>query len=124
MNQRELVKSTKKENSRISNIDVNAHWYTYSNILNYIHFLLVSLIDPKCFSHAQHVCVHASVAQLCPMPCNCPMPLNPQAPLSMEFSRQEYQKGVAISSSMVPSWPRGQTLVFCISALAGGILYY
>ena len=41
VNQRELVNSAKKENSisRITNIDVNAYLYTYSNILNNIFFL-------------------------------------------------------------------------------------
>ena len=37
------------------------------------------------------------------------------APLSVEFSRQEYWKWVAISFSSGSSWPRDQTLVPCIA---------
>ena len=38
-----------------------------------------------------------------------------QAPLSMEFSRQEYWSGFAISYSRGSSWPRDRTGVSCIS---------
>ena len=61
------------------------------------------------------VCVYmCSVVQTCLTLCD-PIGGNCQVPLSMEFFRQEYGSGVAISCSRRPSWPRDQ-----IHGLAGG----
>ena len=47
-----------------------------------------------------------------------------QAPLSMEFSRQEYWSGVAISYSRGPSWPTDWTHVSCVLCIGRWILYH
>ena len=51
---------------------------------------------------------------MCPTLCN-PKDCSHQAPLSMEFSRQEYWSGVAISFPRGSSQPRDQTWVSCIT---------
>ena len=47
-----------------------------------------------------------------------------QAPLPMEFSRQEYWSGLAISSSRQSSQPRVGTHVFCVSCIGRQCLYH
>ena len=59
-------------------------------------------------------CISFELAQLCPTLCN-PTDCSHQAPLSMEFSRQEYWSGVAISFPRGSSQPRDQTWVSCIT---------
>ena len=58
------------------------------------------------------------VAKLCPTLAT-PWTVARQAPLSMEFSRQEYWSGIAISSSKVSSQLKDQTWVSCISCSVG-----
>ena len=48
-----------------------------------------------------------------------------QAPLSMEFSRQEYWSGLPFpSSGALPSCPRDQACICCISCIDRWILYH
>ena len=61
--------------------------------------------------------------QLCLTVCN-PLTVARQVPLSMEFSRQDYSKRVAISSSRGPSPPRDRICISCVCCVGRWILYY
>ena len=61
------------------------------------------------------VCV--LVSQLCPTPCD-PTDCTCQAPLSMEFSRQEYWRGLPFLSPgdlPNPGAPTGRQILYCLS---------
>ena len=69
---------------------------------------------------ASLVCVYAQFLS-CDQLFATPWTIAHQAPLSMEFSRQEYWSGVAMSSSRASSLPRDQTHV---SYFGRRILYH
>ena len=63
--------------------------------------------------HTQWCCYCCLVAKPCPTLCNL-MDCSPPGPSVYGISQAKILEWVAISFSRGSSWPRGQTLVFCI----------
>ena len=93
----------------------NVHWYChfgerYGSSLKTENRVTIRPCNPTSGHISRCVCSNAQ-SRLTPRTTAC------QVPLSMEFSRQEYWRGLLFPSSQGSSWPRHWT---CISHIADG----